>query len=76
MDIVCHAINEWQWSLEKALNLEESVYTHRQWDLTVCRAMLDGSVLVSQPAGAKKMISKEHQISEAEFDRLKGLAHD
>jgi hypothetical protein len=76
MDNVCELINKWQWALEDALNLNESVYTHRQWDLTVCFPMLDGSVLVSQPEGAKKMISKEHQISKAEFERLKGLAHD
>jgi hypothetical protein len=76
MDNVCELINKWQWALEDALNLQESVYTHRQWDLTVCFPMLDGSVLVSQPEGAKKMISKEHQISQAEFERLKGLAHD
>ena len=76
MDTVCHYINKWQWALEDALNLQESVYAHQQWDLTVCFPMPDGSVLVSQPEGAKKMISQDYHISPAEFERLKGLAHD
>jgi hypothetical protein len=76
MDNVCELINKWQWALEDALNLQESVYAHQQWDLTVCFPMPDGSVLVSQPQGAKKMISQDYHISPAEFERLKGLAHD
>jgi hypothetical protein len=76
MDNVCELINKWQWALEDALNLQESVYAHQQWDLTVCFPMPDGSVLVSQPVGAKKMISQDYHISPAEFERLKGLAHD
>lgn len=76
MDNVCELIDKWQWALEDALNLKESVYAHHQWDLTVCFPMPDGSVLVSQPKGAKKMISQDYHISPAEFERLKGLAHD
>ena len=76
MDNVCELIDKWQWALEDALNLKESVYAHHQWDLTVCHPMPDGSVLVSQPEGAKKMISQDYHISLAEFERLKGLAHD
>jgi hypothetical protein len=76
MDNVCHYINKWQWALEDALNLKESVYKHQQWDLTVCHPMPDESVLISQPVGAKKMLSQEYQISQTEFDRLKGLSND
>lgn len=76
MDNVCELLEKWQWALEDALNLQESVYSHRQFELTVCHPMPDGSVLVSQPEGAKKMISQDYHISPAEFERLKGLAHD
>ena len=76
MDNVCELLEKWQWALEDALNLQESVYSHRQFELTVCHPMPDGSVLVSQPVGAKKMISQDYHISPAEFERLKGLAHD
>ena len=48
MNIVCQNLEKWQWALEDALGLYESVYANRQFELTVCFPMPDGSVLVSQ----------------------------
>lgn len=73
MDEVCQHLENWQWSLENALNLYESVYANRQFEMTVCIPMPDGSVIVSQPKGAKKILSQDYQISEAQFYELKEL---
>ena len=74
LDEVARLLNEWQWATEKALNLEESVYEHREFHLTVCFSMPDGSVLVSQPRGAKKKIADEYKITNQEFEKLKEIA--
>jgi len=74
MDEVCQLLEVWQWALENALNLYESVYANRQFELTVCYPMKDGSVLVSQPKEAKRMLSKDYHISEKQFNELKELA--
>ena len=76
MDNVCELLEKWQWALEDALGLYESVYTNRQFEMTVCFPMPDGSVLVSQPKKATKMLSVDYQISEAQFNGLKELADD
>jgi len=76
MDEVCQQLENWQWALENALNLYESVYANRQFELTVCIPMRDGSVLVSQPKEAKKMLSNDYQITEAQFNGMKELADD
>lgn len=74
MDEVCQHLESWQWALENALNLYESVYANRQFEMTVCFPMKDGSVLVSQPKGAKKMLSQDYHISEAQFNELKAVS--
>ena len=74
MDEVCQLLEVWQWALENALNLYESVYANRQFELTVCYPMKDGSVLVSQPKEAKRILSKDYHISEKQFNELKELA--
>jgi len=74
MDEVCRLLEVWQWALENALNLYESVYANRQFELTVCYPMKDGSVLVSQPKEAKRILSKDYHISEKQFNELKELA--
>lgn len=76
MNRVCENLEKWQWALEDALGLYESVYANRQFELTVCIPMRDGSVLVSQPKEATKMLSNDYQITEAQFNRLKELADD
>ena len=76
MNAVCQNLEKWQWALEDALGLYESVYTNRQFEMTVCFPMPDGSVLVSQPKKATKMLSVDYQISEAQFNGLKELADD
>lgn len=75
LDDVCQHLNNWQWALEDALNLNESVYSHREFLLTVCHPMPDGSVLVSQPEGAKKMLSQDYHISLGQYEQLKGLSN-
>ena len=74
MDEVCQLLEVWQWALENALNLYESVYANRQFELTVCYPMADGSVLVSQPKDAKKIISQEYHIGVNQFNQLKELS--
>ena len=74
MDEVCQLLEVWQWALENALNLYESVYANRQFELTVCYPMADGSVLVSQPKDAKKIISQEYCIGVNQFNQLKELS--
>ena len=74
LDEVCRLLDEWQWATEKALNLEESVYEHREFHLTVAIPMPDGSVLVSQPREAKKKIADEYKITIQEFEKLKKIA--
>lgn len=76
MNIVCQNLEKWQWALEDALGLYESVYANRQFELTVCFPMPDGSVLVSQPKEAQKILSQDYHISEAQFNQLKALVHD
>jgi len=75
MDHVCELLEVWQWSLENALGLYESVYANRHFELTVCVPMADGSVLISQSREAKKLISEDYKITASEFERLKGLAN-
>lgn len=74
MNVVCQNLEKWQWALEDALNLYESVYSNRQFELTVCFPMPDGSVLVSQPKEAQKILSQEYQINESQFNQLKGIS--
>ena len=74
MNRVCENLEKWQWALENALGLYESVYANRQFELTVCFPMPDGSVLVSQPKEATKTLSNDYQITEAQFNGLKELA--
>ena len=71
MDEVCEKINNWQWCIERALNLEESVYIHREFHLTICRGLPDGSVLVSQPRKAEHKISDEYKINFEKFEQEK-----
>lgn len=74
MNAVCENLEKWQWALEDALGLYESVYANRQFEMTVCFPMKDGSVLVSQPKGAKKILSQDYHISEAQFNELKAVS--
>jgi hypothetical protein len=75
MDHVCELLEVWQWSLENALSLYESVYANRQFELTVCVPMADGSVLIRQSREAKKLISEDYKITELEYDHLRGFAN-
>lgn len=74
LDEVCKLLDEWQWATEKALNLEESVYEHREFHLTVAIPMPDGSVLVSQHKDAKHKISEEYKITAQVFKEEKEKA--
>lgn len=71
LDEVCEKIDNWEWCIERALNLEESVYKERQFHLTICRGLSDGSVLVSQPINAQHKISDEYKINLEKFEQEK-----
>ena len=71
LDEVCEKIDNWEWCIERALNLEESVYKERQFHLTICRGLADGSVLVSQPINAQHKISDEYKINLEKFEQEK-----
>jgi hypothetical protein len=74
MDALCGLLEQWQWSSENALGLYESVFEHGQFHQTVCYAMPDNSMLVSQHKNAKIRLSGEYLITEEEFKKNKEFA--
>lgn len=82
MDIVCQTLEDWQWCVEKALNLEESVFDNKlkRWDLTYCIVLPDDKgILVSRPEGAisyhrnTREIKQKYLITEQQFNQLREL---
>lgn len=71
LDEVCEKMDNWEWCIERALNLEESIYEHQMFHMTICRGLPDGSVLVSQHRNAKHNISDEHKITLEKFEQEK-----
>ena len=74
MDALCGLLEQWQWASENALGLYESVYDQGQFHQTVCYAMPDGSMLVSQHKDAKIRLSNDYLITEKEFNTNKDFA--
>lgn len=70
MDDVCQLLEKWQWSTETALGLYESVYSLGEFHNTVCYALPDGSVAVSQHPSAKIRLSNDHKIDLNKFEVL------
>ena len=82
MDVVCQIVEDWQWCVEKELNLEESAFYNglKQWNLTYCVVLPDKSILVSRPEGAisyhknTREIEQKYLITEQQFNQLRELA--
>lgn len=70
MDDVCTLLDNWQWSTEKALGIYESVYELNQFHNTVCYALKDDSVAVSQHKNAKHQLPKNYAITPQEFETV------
>lgn len=70
MNEVCQLIEKWQWSTENALGIYEAVYDLREFHMTVCHALSDGSVLVDQHINAKHILPDAYKISKQAFDEL------
>lgn len=74
MDALCGLLEQWQWSSENALGLYESVFEHGQFHQTVCYAMPDNTMLVSQHKNAKIRLSDDYLISGHYFNKAKEFA--
>jgi hypothetical protein len=68
MDEVCGLLDDWQWSTENALGIYESVYDRREFHNTVCYALKDDSVAVSQHKDAKHQLPKQYAITKEQFE--------
>jgi len=68
MDEVCKLLDDWQWSTENALGIYESVYDRREFHNTVCYALKDNSVAVSQHKDAKHQLPKQYAITKEQFE--------
>lgn len=70
MDDVCGLLDDWQWSTENALGIYESVYDRNQFHNTVCYALKDDSVAVSQHQEAKHQLPEAYAITKEKFDSV------
>jgi len=70
MDDVCGLIDNWQWSTENALGINESVYEANQFHNTVCYVLPDDSIAVSQPRSAKCQLPENYKITPQEFETV------
>jgi hypothetical protein len=70
MDEVCRLLDDWQWSTENALGIYESVYELGQFHNTVCYALKDDSVAVSQHKEAKHQLPETYAITKEKFDSV------
>ncbi len=70
MDDVCQLLEKWQWSTENALGIYESVYEHQEFHMTVCHALPNQSVLVSQHINAEHILPDAYKISQKAFEEL------
>ena len=68
MDEVCKLLDDWQWSTENALGIYESVYDRREFHNTVCYALKDDLVAVSQHKDAKHQLPKQYAITKELFE--------
>lgn len=70
MDEVCKLLDDWQWSTENALGIYESVYDKREFHNTVCYALKDDSVAVSQHKDAKHQLPEQYAITNELFETI------
>lgn len=70
MDDVCKLLDEWQWTTEHALGINESVYELQQFHNTVCYVLPDDSIAVSQPRLAKCQLPEKFKITQKQFDEV------
>ena len=70
MNEVCLLLEKWQWATENALGIYESVYELGEFHNTVCHALKDGSVAVSQHIKAKHILPMNYGILKQQFDDL------
>ena len=70
MDEVCGLLDDWQWATENALGIYESVYDRREFHNTVCYALNDDSVAVSQHKEAKHQLPEKYEISKQQFETI------
>lgn len=70
MDKVCGLLDDWQWSTENALGIYESVYELGEFHNTVCYALKDDSVAVSQHTKAKHQLPENYAIKAQEFETI------
>lgn len=70
LDDVCKLIDDWQWSTEHALGINESVYEAQQFHNTVCYVLPDDSIAVSQPRLAKCQLPEIYKIDPQKFEEI------
>jgi len=70
MDEVCGLLDDWQWATENALGIYESVYDRREFHNTVCYALKDDSVAVSQHKDAKHKLPEQYAITREQFETM------
>jgi len=70
MDEVCGLLDDWQWATENALGIYESVYDRREFHNTVCYALKDDSVAVSQHKDAKHQLPEQYAITGEQFETI------
>jgi hypothetical protein len=70
MDDVCKLLDDWQWSTENALGIYESVYDRREFHNTVCYALKDDLVAVSQHKDTKHQLPEQYAITKELFETI------